>query len=425
MRYTSMFYYNFSNDFDTTGTTEITTPSFDCSKFEQKIACDGQIFQDNQGLIIDSSSYTISTSPGIDGHLDHIKWLTLIRDSYPIENGEFIYEAQISAQQQISPERIPSIYRSRIRNINEDYRLCCSGIVVTDPENNLNIKILLTNDWIYGYYERSPKSSLTQDYAAFTSVIPLCKRNHDDYVQIGIGIDVDQKKIKFYINHQEIFCIPRIGYRLSDQYQVNELGGTSHLILPNNLKFGFGHFTFMDHHLPNNYARQHIIENMDSNGYPIYRSASGLCQLLPTDNYRELYPDFTGKHSPIEPIISFGYTGTDSSYLIFGQGMTTRIKYLAGYTTITPSTFHDSSTFNDPSTFHDSSDDESHFLRDLLDKNRVYVRSRAPVYQDQDRQLSKPSVQSHQLPKTFSQQRPIKTKDSSLSSLYRKSKMSK
>lgn len=336
--YTPVFYHNF-------------TKSFDVYSFEQKIACDGNVCRDCNGLTIDSSKYSVTVSPGDRGLLDHIKWLAFLCKSYGVNEGEFIYEACMSAQQIIIPEIVPPIYRNRIRNINEDYRLCSSALVVYDEENMITVKILFTNDWIYGYYERRPGYKTgwgsnffsMGDYAAFTSIIPLCKRGLfnpisingysklDDTVRVGIGIDARKGTIKFYVNREEMYCIPRIGYRLADQYQVSELGGVPYLVTPACMRFGFGNFSFMDHNIPNNYDRQYIIEQIDSTGYPVYRLASGLAQLLPTDKYREPYPNFSGTYNVIDPNISFGYTGTDPNMFNFGQGTIMRIKYIAGY----------------------------------------------------------------------------------------------
>lgn len=337
--YTPIFYHNFTKKIE--------------NNFECKIACDGEVTNDDNGLLINSDKYTQYKKPGEDGLLDHIKWLSFLKKSYLIKEGEFIYEACMSAQQLISPDIVPKIYLNRIRNIREDYRLCCSGIVVYDEENKLTVKILFTDDWIYGYYERFPgyKTGWTinkpnpfnclGDYAGFASIIPLCKRGAnsikckngtlDDFENVGIGIDSCKGTIKFYVNRCEMFCINKIGYRLSDEYQVAEYGGIPYIVKPRCVKFGFGHFSYLDHNIPNNYSRGYVVPTYDGNGYPIDRLASGLAQLMPTNKYREPYPDFMGEHSTIDPAVSFAYSGEDENYLIFGQGMTTRIRYIAGY----------------------------------------------------------------------------------------------
>jgi hypothetical protein len=380
----------------------------DAKVFDSQMNSDDMISQDSRGLTIDTSQYKLNPSFRMYGlNSYYVKSMNLLRDTHISNDGEFIYEACISAQQILSPDRIPIVYRKRIRNIYEDYRLCCSGLMVYDEEGMITIQILLTNDMIYGYYE---KKFGNPDHAAFTSVIPLCKRGVsqsplDDFVIVGIGIDSYRGIVKFYINREEMYCVPRIGYRLIDQYQVHEYGGISYLVTPKTLRFGFGHFSFLDHHLPNNYSRQYIIESSNEKGYPVYRLASGLAQLYPTDLYREPYPNFNGEHESIDPAISFAYNGDDPNYFIFEQGMITRIRYITGYVAKSVN------RSNTSSVDHKSNDDEDS-IRDLLNQSRPNSltsllnrdNSSTPLYRDKK---SKPLSDESK---------------SSLGSLYRRSR---
>lgn len=339
--YTPIFYYDF-------------TRSFNINCFEHDLFFDGQIYRTDCGLNIDS---TIFKTHNTELSQDNVKLLVFLCQDYKACEGEFIYEAVIAAEQMITPAIVPPIYASRIRNIYEDYRLCCSALSIYDPCSALTIQILFTNDWIYGYYARDPINKPNWnpedvcnngivDYAAFTSIIPLCKRGNfdpcakidngsigrlNDFVRVGIGIDINNGTIKYYIDRQEMYTIVRIGYRLADEYQVIDYGGVPYLTIPECMRFGFGHFTFLDHNIPNNYSRQYVIEQLDSYGYPVHRLASGLAQILPTDKYREPYPDFSGTHTSIDASLSFAYSGDDSNMFIFGQGMRTKIMYIAAY----------------------------------------------------------------------------------------------
>ena len=383
--YTPVFHYNFVD-------------SFDPHHLEYKVAHDGNLSRTTDGLRIHSKKYTAHTTPGPNGLLDHIKLLAFSRKVYNVKQGEFIYEAYMTARQLITPDMVPLIYRNRIRNIYEDYRLCCSGLVVYDEESMITAKILFTNDWIYGYYERRPGYKPTwnvgtkrHDYAAFSSVIPLCKRTQsnnfyltgpasqsssdelrngectqkcDDYMRVGIGIDVGRGTIKFYVNRVEMFCIPRIGCRLGDNYQVSDYGGIPRLVTPRSLRFGFGHFSYLDHHLPNNYARQYVETKLNDQGYPVHRLASALAQLLPSDLYREPYPNFAGEHVGIDPSVTFAYSGSHDTFFNFGQGMITSIKSIVGYIAHTPAKLYKmvDTIINDESSHvssYESSDESS------------------------------------------------------------------
>src|SRR3989338_10899742 len=121
------------------------TIRFDPQLFEQKFASDGILSRDGQGLRINSEKYThhiplAPSKPGLNlqgehAAFDHIKWLTLVAQSFTISETELLYTGVLSAQQILSPEIVPACFRSRIRNIYEDHRLCCSGLVIYGGSN--------------------------------------------------------------------------------------------------------------------------------------------------------------------------------------------------------------------------------------------------------------------------------------------------
>lgn len=409
--YNSIFYYDYTEP-----------DGADFQNFKYEISRDGTMTHDDRGLSIDTDHYTSHTNPGSNGLMDHIKFLSFIMDEYQNKKSnqeEFIYEACMSAKQIISPEIIPPVYRERIRNIYEDYRLCCSGLVVYDKNSMITAKILFTNDWIYGYYERRPgykmgwknnccsELSNLGNYAGFSSIIPLCKRGAsspyhqeevlDDFIVVGIGIDSNKGTIKFYVNRTEMFCISRIGYRLSDQYQVIDYGGVPYIANPTTLRLGFGHFSYLDHNIPNNYNRDYVNKSTDSNGYTIYRLSSGLAQLLPSDKYYEPYPDFTGEHISIDPKISFAYSGNDPAYFNFGQGMITRIKYITGYTLNTSTKLNSFLPKINPSNTHINDNDSE-------ESQEYYTSNSIKTIKSKHRLKDKSKLSKSKIPKSKIQQ---------------------
>lgn len=298
------------------------TRCYNSKEFEIKVSADADIYRDKCGLIVNSTQYT---ERGI-GLRDHIKCLAVANKQYKLCDKEVIYEACILAQQVITPTDIPNEYKPRIRNIREDYRLCSSGIMVYDEDNMLTAKILFTDQWIYGYYEIRPTykpnwagvMSKMGDYAAFTSIIPLCKRT-EEFTTVAIGIKKEQ--LKFYINKKELYCIPTIGLRLEDQYQVSDFGGYESAITPGTLNFGFGNFSYLDHNIPNNYSREYTV-----NGFQL---ESALAPVVELEKYREPYPNFEGEHIPIN-IDNYFALSTGGNYL-FGQGAVLHIKYVKVY----------------------------------------------------------------------------------------------
>lgn len=299
---------------------------YNAKDFTIKVSADADIYKDCDGLVMNSENYTEKGN----GLNDHVKCLAVAKKTYKLCDEEIVYEGCISAVQIINSERIPEEYKSRIRNIREDYRLCSSGLMVYDEDNMLTVKILLTDQWIYGYYEIRPTykpnwcgmMSTLGDYAAFTSIIPLTKRD-ENHMLVGIGISNSQ--IKFYVNKMELYRVPIIGLRQEDKYQVCDFGGIETSLKPGRLVFGFGNFSYIDHNIPNNYARNYVTDG--------YRLESALAPVVSLDKYKEPYPNFEGEHADIDPEITFGYTGTDPGYFIFGQGAILYVKYVKAYIT--------------------------------------------------------------------------------------------
>lgn len=323
-----IFNYNFRDD-----------PKLISEYFQFKLNWDGELFYDAvKGMVIKSNIYKVHN----ENLLDHIKYLLTTKNMIILKDeGETIFEAEMTATQNIDYKSVPAIYQSRIRNIYEDYRLCSSGIAIFDPINLLSIKILFTNNFIYGFYER--RLSLSGNKASFASVIPLCRRdNTTEYLKVGIGIDNTNNIINFYINGVCYYKITQIGFRLPDMYQVVDYGGEADLVKISKVDFGIGHFSFLDHNIPNNYSREYTINSTNTDGYPIVRLASALAQLLPTDKYYEPYLPFSGIREHIDQTITFAYTGTDSSYFIFGQGITSNVIYLKCYYNIIDNICHKS-----------------------------------------------------------------------------------
>lgn len=244
----------------------------------------------------------------------HKSYITVLDDT------EFIYSANMSVNQNITPEFIPVEYIPRIRNIHEDYRLCSGGITIYDVLTNVMVAILITDDYIYGYYGVLPSNNGSSQ-ACFEAVIPLLKINQGMH-QVAIGVTA--KTINYYINGECKYKISEIGQRLPDMYQMVDYGGIASNIKLKTLKLGFGTFTFLDHQLPNNYAREYVHSD-----HKTVRLNSALLQLLPLQCYYEPYPNFGGDHSPVNTD-SFAIYSTDSKYKLWGQGVTCNIENISG-----------------------------------------------------------------------------------------------
>lgn len=265
---------------------------------------------------------------------------------FDVRASETIAEVTLSAFQSFNAERpVPDEFRTRIRNIHADYRLCCSALSVYDTNSSIYAMFLLTNDAIYAYYERKPSNEVslhtcknclhcgeTECHASFASAVLVQMRGFrggkgsdmlDDFYRLGIGIDGLQGHINWYIDRRLVYSLNRIGYRLPDQYQVLERGGAPHLVSIESVRIGVGHYSFLDHQLPNNYAREMIFNDTSSDpNCPIPRSESGLVMINEKESYREILPDIFGRHGPIVPETSFAVpSGGSNKYRAFGQGV--------------------------------------------------------------------------------------------------------
>jgi hypothetical protein len=194
----------------------------------------------DSGISIDSTTYTKTTPQGPLGREDTVKWLVYYRESFPVNNDETVYEVSISASQCFNQKQpIPLEFVSRVRNIYEDYRLCCSGIVVTDVVTGMTFMVLVTNDAIYGVQEVKHE---------FTSTFLLCKKGSSDVVRVGIGIHGRTRCVKYYVEGVDMYTIPIYGKRLSDQHQVLNLSPVHTTLRPpltiESVSVGFGHFTY-------------------------------------------------------------------------------------------------------------------------------------------------------------------------------------
>ncbi len=327
---------------------------------------DGKLSRTKKGLLLNSSTFTISRSQGLLGALDHVKWLCFHKDTITVSGDETVYEAVMSACQLYNTDRpIPRELQPRVRNIHEDYRLCCSAMVLRDEITMIECMFLITNDAIYAAYQRQPSEKINLTHgtgnpghpghshnhseggdgrnrtASFASAVLVMRRGcgtHDsdnlldDSYKLGIGVESNRTTVKWYIGRKEVFSITRPGYRLVDEYQVLEHGGSAFLAQINSFKVGFGHYTFLDHQLPHNYAREHVhVDTSTDLSCHVPRSESGLVMLGEPDSYRETLPDLYGRHGPIVPTSTFAVTADSEKHRLFGQGMITRIKSLHVY----------------------------------------------------------------------------------------------
>ena len=312
---------------------------------------DGTFSTNAEGLTLDASTFTF-TIPSGNEHVKNLRyWNTpfVLSDDY-----EVLYETEMAAKQCIPVDSLPPEFARRIRNVNEDIRLCSAAMNTVDLETFTVFDIFFTNEKIYCLVERLPFGKTpTNNYAAYSAVVFASSRAGDalnDFVKVAIGLK--KTTAAFYVNGINVFNVPRIGVRQADEYRVLDHKGAAQAISINSSYFGFGVFSLLDFQLQYDYARQAVYNDFDSTTDPnpgLNQSASGLVQLGPTADYGELLPGRLygdGEFDPtlpcnksneagrdiIDPAVTWGVTfDTNPPFnqdkKIFGQGAILRMKY--------------------------------------------------------------------------------------------------
>lgn len=292
------------------------------------LGTDGSLSVDAEGLLISANPFTATTPVGGGDNIKHLRyWNTpfTLSDKY-----ETYYEAEVAVKQYVTIEQVPEPLRARIRNVNEDIRLCCGILNTLDVETWTACDIILSNEKIYCLVERLPfgKTDMNQ-YASYSAGIPVHGRGGDpynDFVKVGIGMM--KSKAHYYINGELVFTVPRFGIRQLDEYRLVDHQGSNTEIKLNSSYFGFGLFSLLDMQLPNNYSRQLVNGDFATN-----QSASGLVQLDLAETYGETLPGQNGDNRPIiDENVTWAvnlndYPDNNHDMKLFGQGAAIRIKY--------------------------------------------------------------------------------------------------
>jgi hypothetical protein len=239
---------------------------------------------------------------GLPGQLDHIKWLAYMNHTATsglpgfaaVAGEELSFEAIISGQT-FGTAAHP--FGSVVFLDPDDPRLAAVAMSVVDFETLIEFDFLLTNTQIYAVYARSPLGrdfpDDTNDYAAFTYMIPVAERAPSDWHRLEIAYDKSAGLVRWIIDNHEVFRVNHIGRRIDRRFMTLDHGGVEADLSPNQLDAGMGMFTLLDGFLP---------------------SRIGLARL---SNLPYFYFDPEAGPPILEPFVDT--TSADSSRL-FGQG---------------------------------------------------------------------------------------------------------
>ncbi|BCS83575.1 hypothetical protein QLL95_gp0548 [Cotonvirus japonicus] len=322
---------------------------FNEADFDFIFGNDGTVNQNASGLTINSVPFTQTVPVGNE----HPKWLKFYKETFELcEDREVVFEIEMSGSQVIDSDQIPELMRPRIRNVNDDIRLCSGAFNIIDPNTWMVFDFFVTNTAIYAFYERLPfgkpafNGGVTTnlgDYAAFSNAIWVARRSAtdplDQFRKLAIGIHKGKGLVTWYIDGVPVFTWDRIGYRAHDEYRVLDLGGQETLVTIDSVRMGFGTFSLLDMALPNDYDRAYVepVVLIPEEAREIARSA--LVELELTDNYRELFPDpLTGlDRELVDPSLTFAYVlnqepDDNKAVKLFGQGAVIKVKYIRAFT---------------------------------------------------------------------------------------------
>ena len=291
---------------------------------------DGIISIDAEGLTVNSNPFTTTSDIGNE----HPKWLHYYNTPYNLSDDyEIYYETEIAVKQYIPVDKLPLEFRNRIRNIDEDIRLCAGAINTLDPITLSVCDIFLSNEKVYCFVERLPFGQTlprSQSYAAYSNCVAVVKRGDkslNDFIKVAIGLR--KSGVSYYVNDELVFNVPRYGVRQLDQYRILDHQGIAEPIQVDSSFLGFGTFSLLDMQLVDNYARQLVVNDFGTN-----QSASGLVQLDLAENYGETLPgQLDGDNRPIiDPAVTWAvqldqFPNHNKNYKLFGQGAVLKMKY--------------------------------------------------------------------------------------------------
>lgn len=290
---------------------------------------DGIISIDAEGLTVNSNPFTATIPQGNE----HPKWLRYWNDPFDLSDDyEIYYETEIAVKQYIDINTLPVEFQSRIRNIDEDIRLCAGAINTLDPVTWSVCDIFLSNEKVYCFVERLPFGQTqpnAESYAAYSNCVAVVKRGDNslnDFIKVAIGLR--KSGVSFYVNDELVFNVPRYGVRQLDEYRILDHQGIAQPIQVNSSFLGFGTFSLLDMQMPDNYARQLVVNDFATN-----QSASGLVQLDVAGVYGETLPgQLNGDNRPIIDqnvtwAVPFVQGVDNTKYKLFGQGAVLKMKY--------------------------------------------------------------------------------------------------
>lgn len=216
-------------------------------EYAEDQANDGQLSYACNGATVVSNPFTEWSIEAQVPTLDHYKFfLQTVAPVYVLENSTTTVTWEGSAQTFRTSE---APYNCSVVQ-DEDVRLAYAGYMAADPTTGLNFGFALTNDRVYGIYERQRPlpDQPPAAYAAFTYVIPLKHRRPCDTHRMRLVFAEGAKTVAYHVDGSLKYTLTRVGRLLlcGADMLVQTYGGTEVAVYPAQLILGFGSLTALD-----------------------------------------------------------------------------------------------------------------------------------------------------------------------------------
>lgn len=205
---------------------------------------------------------TVGQNDGLPGAFDHVKWLVYANHLTYADHGypgfltpptgqELVCQSTISGQ---TFGTAPNPFHGAVTDPNDDLRLAAVAMPVIDLETYSVFDTFITNKHIYAFYEHLPfgRTSLggsLGEYAAFSSAVPIAKRNANSVDTVAFALSKDSQGnavARWLVNGVELHRVTNVGYRPDRSSMLLDHGGVQRSFSPNQIDCGMGMFTLLD-----------------------------------------------------------------------------------------------------------------------------------------------------------------------------------
>lgn len=230
---------------------------------------DGIVTTSNRGLHVRAAgtnpvtgkpAFTKTVAPesqsGLPGGVDHVKWLVYMNHmassgvpGHDAEHGKILSCESWIRGRTWGTEQHP--FGTIVENPNADLRLASFAMNTIDFETFMVYDFFITNEVVYAFYERLPFGrDVLGNYASFSHMIPVARRNVNDQHHLKISYDRSAGTVSWYLDDKKVFEVDRIGYMLDREYVTLDHGGQEEIVDMKQMSCGMGLFTLLDAHRP-------------------------------------------------------------------------------------------------------------------------------------------------------------------------------